>query len=151
MLGIGESDEKGFLSISTDLEYCTTGGKVGARDGYMNFPIYITALDNFFKTKNNRIGLLKIDVEGFEDKVLAGAKKIIAEDKPTIFFECLDDAAGERVYNLLSSFGYKFWEIDDQQQELISTNQIKSSKHPDGSINMNKLNRIASHKDLVLE
>lgn len=48
MLGVGRTNEENFLSISTNLGYLTTGGKVGARKGCANFPITLVSLDRFF-------------------------------------------------------------------------------------------------------
>ena len=47
--------------------------------------IEIISLDSKFKNRN--IGLMHLDVEGFEYKVLLGSKNIIEEDKPDIILE----------------------------------------------------------------
>jgi FkbM family methyltransferase len=62
---------------------------------------------------------IKVDVEGFEYQVFAGAKKILAEDKPNIVFEFCDwaDARNTEVLvgdaqRLLISMGYKIWTLE---------------------------------------
>lgn len=42
-------------------------------------------LDDYFK--NKKINLIKIDTQGWEPKVIEGAKNIIKKNKPIIFFE----------------------------------------------------------------
>lgn len=42
------------------------------------------SIDKYFESKNEKIGLIKLDVEGFETKALKGAKNTIKNDKPII-------------------------------------------------------------------
>jgi len=49
-------------------------------------------MDSFVQKKNiEKVSLIKIDVEGFEMRVLQGAKKVISQHRPTLFIE-LDDS-----------------------------------------------------------
>ncbi len=60
------------------------------------------------------IGLLHVDVEGFELKVLRGAQNIIRKAQPVILFEqhiSQDDT--ESLFNFLKEFGYKFAMINE--------------------------------------
>jgi len=41
------------------------------------------------------VGFIKIDVEGLEDQVLAGAEPLLARDRPVLLVEMLDAFAGE--------------------------------------------------------
>jgi FkbM family methyltransferase len=41
---------------------------------------------------NGRVDVLKIDVEGMEMAVLAGAASLIAKHRPTVYLEVLDEA-----------------------------------------------------------
>jgi len=50
--------------------------------------------------------LLKIDVEGMEPEVLRGAERTIRNDRPLIFAEAQDEAADERVADILEPLGY---------------------------------------------
>jgi hypothetical protein len=87
--------------------------------------------------------MLKIDTEDYEYRVLIGALNTIKMHKPIIFFECLNDNTGNQIYNTLDPFGYKFYEIDDLNEVLTPVQNIKAVRHPNGQINMHKLNRIA--------
>ncbi len=62
---------------------------------------------------NQRIGFLKVDVEGAELMAFRSAKRILQEDRPTVLFECArrsTNALGfevEQVYDLLTNdYGY---------------------------------------------
>ena len=70
--------------------------------------VRLEKLDNI-KTLNN-IGLIKIDVEGLELRVILGAENLIKRDKPIILFESIISGSehGESdVVDLLKRFGYK--------------------------------------------
>jgi hypothetical protein len=67
-----------------------------------------------------RISVIKIDVEGYERDVLAGAVKILSRDRPIVFFEFADwaeDRGGEGccpgdAQKFLWSIGYKIYTLD---------------------------------------
>lgn len=48
------------------------------------------------------IGFIKVDVEGLEDKVLAGAEATIARDRPSILLECEYIHVGDRMTELFA-------------------------------------------------
>ena len=55
--------------------------------------------------------LIKIDVEGFEDVVLEGASKILAQDRPYIILEANPDGPHQRVTEILAGHGYEFFHL----------------------------------------
>lgn len=67
--------------------------------------IHIKKLDDFSDIKN--VGFIKIDTEGFEDKVIKGACKTIAENRPVLMIEI------EKRHNAES-----FQNISDYMKEL---------------------------------
>lgn len=46
-----------------------------------------TSLDEYFKTKKQKIDLIKIDTQGSEEMIIKGARNVIKRDKPIIFME----------------------------------------------------------------
>lgn len=54
----------------------------------------------------NRVAAIKIDVEGYEEKVLRGATALIQRDSPDLWIECLDNDQYTRISRLLFNYGY---------------------------------------------
>ena len=81
-----------------------------------------TTLDEIInEKKNTNIGLIHIDVEGFELKVIKGAKKIIERDKPVLTFEQhISNEDTNQVFEYLKNFGYRIFMIN----EVIPGNEL---------------------------
>lgn len=79
------------------------------------FALVTTTLDDIVGAAHwNKIGLLHVDVEGFEWKVLAGAKKIIDSSRPVIMFEqhiCREDITP--IEQLLRPLDYTIYVINE--------------------------------------
>ncbi|MCM8782634.1 MAG: FkbM family methyltransferase [Candidatus Omnitrophica bacterium] len=74
-----------------------------------NSPFETISLDDFiFKESYPAPNLIKIDVEGGEDKVLAGAKRVLKEFKPVIIVELHTLEAAKCVFDILVNFRYRF-------------------------------------------
>ena len=64
-------------------------------------------LDDVIKEK---VDLMKIDVQGYEEKVIEGAKKIIKKDKPILFIECYKKIKFlDNVYRNIFTIDYWFY------------------------------------------
>jgi FkbM family methyltransferase len=61
---------------------------VAGREDCRLIEVRTYALDDYFPSADERIGALKIDVEGHELAVLKGAVRLIADHRPTIVCEC---------------------------------------------------------------
>jgi hypothetical protein len=53
------------------------------------------------------VGLIKIDVEGHEFKVIQGARKTLAHHRPVVLFEALNIPEATQCTELLVECGYK--------------------------------------------
>jgi FkbM family methyltransferase len=53
------------------------------------------------------VDLVKLDVEGFEDKALLGMTRILRDNQPNLIVECLPDGPYAQVNEILNSFGYQ--------------------------------------------
>jgi len=68
-----------------------------------------TSLDDFvFQDGHPAPGLIKVDVEGLEGKVLAGARQVLKKFKPIIICEIHGPELAKQVYEELFSLGYRF-------------------------------------------
>ncbi len=99
--------------------------------------VEIIKLDDFLK--NEKIDIMKIDVEGYEYEVLKGMKNIMKKYKPKIvmefspcFYENIEEGRSLKILNFLQKFGYnikhiqKNKEVKDAQAflEHLRKNQI---------------------------
>jgi FkbM family methyltransferase len=83
-------------------------GAVRASDGPGEL-VEVTPLDELGLT---RCGLIKIDVEGMEASVIAGARETIARCKPALFLENDTVERAREVLEAVASVGYKaYWQI----------------------------------------
>ncbi len=69
----------------TRTKYALRGVK--GRDSLMEAMVDVTSLDHIAATRDRYPDLIKIDVDGFEAKVLPGTQEIIEAKKPTLFLE----------------------------------------------------------------
>lgn len=60
---------------------------------------------------NSTVDLVKIDVEGFEDKVLEGMENTLLRSKPSLIIECLPDGPYKKVEVILKHFGYQVYKL----------------------------------------
>lgn len=72
--------------------------------------VRIVQLDDFLGPKLERLDFLKIDTEGYEDEVLAGASGILRRFQPVIYIELNSEyiESSERAARLLRDYGYTF-------------------------------------------
>lgn len=79
--------------------------------------VKVIKLDEFLK--DQKINLIKVDTQGWEPEVFAGAKKTIEKDLPIIFFEYspasykLAKLDKTEMMNWLKKLYKKFWWIDE--------------------------------------
>lgn len=60
------------------------------------------------------VHLIKLDVQGFEHEVMAGAKHVVERDLPYVFFESLPwEQSGREVAAMLRGLGYSLWRVDE--------------------------------------
>lgn len=82
--------------------------------------VHMETLDNYVSRHNiDRIDLVKLDVDGFEGKVIRGAMSVLARFKPILIMEVAPawvEMRGDKIQEVLNSIekmGYKFYkEID---------------------------------------
>ncbi len=56
-------------------------------------------------TAGTHVDLIKVDVEGFEEKAFLGMDRILRESHPTVIFESLTDSSGAALQALLGKYG----------------------------------------------
>ncbi len=102
-------------------------------------------LDEYLSSRGLTPNIIKIDVEGAENKVINGLRKHLTENSPMIAMEYLSDERGNKGHQgaekTLNSLGYKSFVIDDtgnlKQIEQISEYLHKRSLESDNIVFVN--------------
>lgn len=94
----------------------------------------LVALDDFF-TDDKRLDFLKIDTDGYEPYVLAGARKTIARCRPVVFFELGPDhlkragSSAEELIQFFADLGYRFEDEDGKTIDpLVEASKLFANK-----------------------
>jgi hypothetical protein len=97
----------------------------------------VDTLDNQVeKLELSQVDFIKIDVEGFEQKVLAGAAQTIERYRPILFIEIADHIRGRQYQNpeyattlrWLRARGYEIWRCTEDKR-LVPANPDESQAH----------------------
>lgn len=118
---LGEKDE----SLNTKQVHENGTGRL-IQDGTSKMEI--RSLDSLLLPRHElQIGLIKIDTDGFDNKIIRGAEGIIEKFHPVIFFEYdphfLEKAGeiGTDIFDFLVAKGYTSFEMYDNLGDLICT------------------------------
>lgn len=109
----GVSDKRGALPFELPNNNNFGGARIVRykKEEHKTIEIDVVSLDTFVPIINENIGLIKVDVEGYELEVLNGAAELLRKNKPIILFEqhSTDFTNGKsEVTKLLESIGYRF-------------------------------------------
>jgi FkbM family methyltransferase len=74
--------------------------------------VRIIRLDDYLSPQLSRLDLMKIDTEGFEDSVLAGASELLERFRPAVYLELTSEYfdSSNRAVSLLKALNYRFVE-----------------------------------------
>jgi FkbM family methyltransferase len=97
------ADFSGSAGFTTDLEECNHIAR-GSDD--RSAPVEVRQLDEV-TLPDGPITLIKIDVEGYDEAVLRGARKTLLRDQPVLIIETW--AGAPAIRELLSGLGYEFF------------------------------------------
>src|ERR1051326_5007580 len=125
------SDQTGNLEITKSLDGFDAWNslaqpKMGERFATAKIPTM--SWDGFAQEHDlvGRVTMMKIDVEGWESRVLLGARQFLSRsDAPTLQVEFTDGAAMAagssccEIYNLLEEFGYTMFLFDPGKRALV--------------------------------
>lgn len=123
-IGIGDENTSMKLDYSDKLNDGST--LLYNRGNNKTYNVEIVKLDDYFENTKNQIGLIKLDIEGFEEKALLGAKKIITKNKPVLLIACYHDwLAFGQMFKIKKwikelNMGYKILFRHDDYKHLLN-------------------------------
>jgi FkbM family methyltransferase len=85
--------------------------------------IHCEIFDHLYKEKNKKY-LCKIDVEGFEEKIVKGMSRFLQENEVVLFIEIHD--GGSPIFKTLADLGYR--QLPIQSDDFIFSNMEVFSK-----------------------
>lgn len=120
------SDELEIFTASKDLYAWNSLVEPNNKEDYIKEIIKTIRLDSLFENENLPIpDFIKIDVEGWEENVLIGAKQILTKFSPTLLIEFTKDnllranSSFQKLINLLSNYGYSLFEYIPRYKKLV--------------------------------
>ena len=140
------SDEDGTALIAP-IDYSKLGnfGGISIENTQKGEPVQQKILDSFIEQIEN-VKLIKVDVEGMEQKVLKGAEKIIKKFKPFLYVENDRQEKSKELIEYINSLDYKiYWHLPRLFNE---NNFLKNKTNIFG--NIVSVNMLCVHKDLKI-
>ena len=122
VMQMGLSDEDGFIDFVDEDDLSSVNRAVGMDDkeGQKVVKLEVCKLDNILP-KNFNDCILKVDVEGYEEKVFLGSKNLFDKKKvKLVMFERLGRTKLANIKTFFSSYDYKLFCINNHGK--ISTN-----------------------------
>jgi FkbM family methyltransferase len=112
LVAAGAADAQGTLFLKGD----ETSSLVSAEASLGSLSVAVRALDGILTDAGGSpsdVRLLKVDVEGAELQVLAGAQRLFAEGSPMVILEANSPAARAGLESLMDQLGYVLLRVAD--------------------------------------
>ncbi len=111
--GFALGAEKGIATIYENIQINRGGASLVVDDGSEGTQISVEALDDIYAAEAP-ISMVKIDVEGYEPYVLAGAKKTLSRCRPIVIIEVSSAVSSSSIdaLNQIRALGeYRFYRL----------------------------------------
>jgi FkbM family methyltransferase len=88
-------------------------------------PVRAVTLDELTEGEKRRVSLIKVDVQGAEAMVLAGARAVLGRDRPALFVEVDDEglrsfgSSARELFETVAGLGYKPHRLTRSGIELV--------------------------------
>ena len=138
-IALGNADENIMLRIPKSKKGWTSNGASVANINLnlgKEFSVTMRKIDSL---NIENIGLIKIDVEGFEMDVLRGAEKTIRIQKPTLIIEneIVHTADPFEVFDFMKKIGYQIFYVDKKLNLTKLNNEFEFAKNQANPHNKN--------------
>ena len=118
--------EKGTATIYENIQINRGGASLVVEDGSEGTQISVEALDDIYDSESP-VSLVKIDVEGYEPYVLAGAKKTLSRCRPIVIIEVSSAVSASSIdaLNQIRALGeYHFFRLKGTKERKSSLIEI---------------------------
>lgn len=119
---VGSFERISTFSIKNFEGPITTGGSIDSDAISSDVLVQVKVIDDVIPV-DERIGLIKIDVEGQEIAVLSSLKQRLIRDRPDVFFESLELSSFVTLFDFFMSIGAKVYCLSEKTksvQEILS-------------------------------
>jgi len=134
-LALAASSMKGFSKLYVPAKFLTMATlRPDGWGGVLGDPIEVpcATVDSICsEILGESVDLIKMDVEGWEDRVLQGSQEVLAKDSPVLIIECAPEGPLKEVGRILSTFSYRFFSLHDavpQRIDALAADQIKTQQ-----------------------
>ncbi len=125
---VAVSDVVGTADFYADLKKLSTGSGFYESAGYKKVTVRAVTLDEYAKTHRSP-SLIKIDVEGAEEKVIRGARRMLQEKNPIVIIEVWEknNDLHKKAIRELYSLGYQSYRITSEGDMTLFENMDRST------------------------
>ena len=127
-VALGDTNKE--ISIYSNSDTANSGLSVETKESDINnieYKVKMVTLDSYVKENNIEVGLIKTDLEGFEQPFLKGAIETIKEQKPVLIISIYHNYSDFfEIKPMIESLnlGYKFRIIENQSPSLIAETKL---------------------------
>lgn len=131
---LGESTGSAFGDIHANVSMARLSSEASSEGKGQSFPI--TTVDALAERyAMSRLDWIKVDVDGFEFKLLLGAKETLRRLKPKLLLEIhgfISRTLGSEIYDFLTPLGYRFFELEGtalNRDEVVKRTDFPGAYH----------------------
>jgi len=124
-IGLGDENKKMTAGVYTDSGMARFSDSKFSNDvtPHTTNTFEIKTMDTVCRELNiSKVDFIKIDVEGYEYKVLKGAENLLNNSKPKLLIELHGKPTGEEVVEYLEKLNYS---ITDLQNNTVKSGEVK--------------------------
>lgn len=120
-----------FYDLPTDSQYSASlnADMLASFANRISYEVETIRLDSFVDLENQKIDLIKLDVEMHEPEALEGMMEIIKRDQPTFLIEILNADIAKKVEFLLKDMNYVCFSLDEENEPKFLDRIMQSDFH----------------------
>lgn len=120
-----------FYDLPTDSQYSASlnAEMLASFPNRISYEVETIRLDSYTELNNQKIDLIKLDVEMHEPEALEGMMDLIKKNEPTFLIEILNQTIAEKVEFLLKDLNYICFSLDEENEPKFLGRIMQSDFH----------------------